>query len=117
MKLQRDLLLGFVKLHILHHANIEPIYGSGISHELEEHGYELSWGTLYPVLHALEADGLLARENRLVDGKIRKYYSITAVGREALRKATEKAVELADEIVDDEPRPALYGPKDQTRTR
>jgi PadR family transcriptional regulator PadR len=104
MKLLRDLLLGFVKIHILYHAQIEPIYGSGISDELEEHGYQLSWGTLYPLLHSLEADGLLAREDRIVGGKIRKYYTITPLGREALVEATQKAVELVTEIVDDDPR-------------
>jgi PadR family transcriptional regulator, regulatory protein PadR len=104
MKLLRDLLLGFVKIHILYHAQIEPIYGTGISDELEEHGYQLSWGTLYPLLHSLEADGLLAREDRIVGGKIRKYYTITPLGREALVEATQKAVELVTEIVDDDPR-------------
>lgn len=99
MKLLRDLLLGFVKVHILYHAKLEPIYGTGISRELEQHGYELSWGTLYPVLHALEADGFLAREDRVVDGKIRKYYSITDLGNDALAEATEKALELVAEIV------------------
>ena len=86
-KLFRDLQLGFVKVHVLHHASIGPIYGSGISAELETHGYRLSWGTLYPVLHSLEAAGFLVRDDRVVDGKVRKYYLITPVGRRALREA------------------------------
>jgi DNA-binding PadR family transcriptional regulator len=109
-KLFRDLLLGFVKIHVLHHAALEPIYGSGISAELERHGYRLSWGTLYPLLHNLEAAGFLAREERVVDGKVRKYYGITPVGRRALDEARRMALELVEEITEDgaasEPEPA-----------
>jgi PadR family transcriptional regulator PadR len=102
MKLQRDLMLGLVKIHILHHAAQEPIYGAGISAELEEHGYRLSWGTLYPLLHNLQAEDLLVRDEQVVDGKIRKYYRITPLGREALDLARNKAIELVREIGADE---------------
>jgi DNA-binding PadR family transcriptional regulator len=100
-KLQRDLLLGFVKIHVLHHAAQEAIYGAGISAELERHGYHLSWGTLYPLLHNLEGAGFLAREEQVVDGKVRKYYRITELGREALDEARAKALELVREISSD----------------
>lgn len=102
-KVQRDLLLGFAKIHVLYHASHEPIYGAGISAELAHHGYRLSWGTLYPLLHNLEAEGLLARDDQVVEGKVRKYYRITAPGREALDAAREKALELVREITADEP--------------
>lgn len=101
-KMFRDLMLGFVRVHILHHANIEPIYGSGISAELERHGYRLSWGTLYPLLHNLTAEDFLAREDRVVNGKVRKYYTITELGRCALQEARSKALELVNEITEDE---------------
>ena len=45
---------GMIYLHILHHANEEPAYGLGIIEELRHHGYEMSSGTLYPLLHGLE---------------------------------------------------------------
>jgi PadR family transcriptional regulator, regulatory protein PadR len=102
-KLQRDLLLGFVKIHVLYHAAHEPIYGAGISAELARHGYRLSWGTLYPLLHTLEAEGLLVRDDQVVDGKVRKYYRITPLGRRALDEARDKALELVREISADEP--------------
>jgi DNA-binding PadR family transcriptional regulator len=105
-KLQRDLLLGFVKVHVLYHAAQEPIYGAGISAELESHGYHLSWGTLYPLLHNLEAAGFLAREEHVVDGKVRKYYGITELGREVFDEARNKAVELVREISDSDSVPA-----------
>lgn len=101
-KMLRDLMLGFVRVHVLHHANIEPVYGTGISAELESHGYRMSWGTLYPLLHNLTDEGFLAREDRVVGGKVRKYYTITPLGRQALQEAREKALELVNEITEDE---------------
>jgi PadR family transcriptional regulator PadR len=100
-KLFRDLFLGFVKVHLLYHASQEPIYGSGISAELERHGYRLSPGTLYPVLHSLDDANLLEREDRVVGGKVRKYYRTTPLGEQALEEARSKILELVDEIMDD----------------
>jgi PadR family transcriptional regulator PadR len=100
-KMLRDLMLGFVRVHVLHHASIEPIYGSGIKAELEQHGYRLSWGTLYPLLHNLAGEGFLLREDKVVNGKVRKYYAITPLGKQALREARLKALELVHEIVGD----------------
>lgn len=45
---------GMIRLHILNHANNAPVYGLGIIEELQHHGYEISSGTLYPLLHGLE---------------------------------------------------------------
>ena len=100
-KLFRDLLLGFVKVHLLYHASQGPIYGSGISAELERHGYRLSPGTLYPVLHSLNAANFLEREDHVVGGKVRKYYRTTPLGEQALKEARSKIRELVDEIMDD----------------
>src|SRR5664279_2409763 len=55
----REILLGFWKVHILHHASQEPIHGQWVLTELRRHGYEISPGTLYPLLHRLERNGLL----------------------------------------------------------
>ncbi|MFZ5754103.1 MAG: PadR family transcriptional regulator, partial [Bacillota bacterium] len=90
----RDFFLGFIKIHILHHAEQEPVYGSYLIQELAHHGYEISPGTLYPTLHSLEKNGYLVKEDRVVDGKVRKYYSITDKGREALAEARLKIKEL-----------------------
>ena len=96
----RDFFLGFIKIHILHHAAQEPIYGLAMIEELRRHGYEVSPGTLYPMLHGLEADGYLTREDRVVGGKVRKYYAITAEGRAALAEARAKIAELTHEVVE-----------------
>ncbi|MGE5462848.1 MAG: PadR family transcriptional regulator [Syntrophothermus sp.] len=98
MKLPHDLFLGFVKIHILHHAGREPVYGLWLIEELGRHGYRLSPGTLYPILHALEQEGLLACEVKVVEGKARKYYRLTGTGRTALRAGKKKARELMEEI-------------------
>lgn len=98
MSLSRDLFLGFVKMHILYHAGEEPVYGVWLIDELARHGYSLSPGTLYPMLHSLEKEGLLAREKRVVEGKARKYYRLTEAGQTALAEGRERATELLREI-------------------
>lgn len=97
-KILRKLFLGFIQIHILHHAKQEPIFGMWMLEELREHGYEMSAGTLYPILHHMEADGLLWMEEKNVEGKIRKYYRTTEKGNEVLIEARNKAYELFREI-------------------
>jgi PadR family transcriptional regulator, regulatory protein PadR len=99
-KVLRKLFLGFIQIHILHHAKDLPIYGTWMLEELKEHGYSISSGTLYPILHSMENDGLLIKEDRNVDGKIRKYYSTTEKGSAVLIEARNKAIELFKEIKD-----------------
>lgn len=94
----RKLFLGFMQVHILHHAAKEPVYGVWLIEELKRHGYDISAGTLYPLLNNLASWGLLAREEILVNGKIRKYYTATPAGRAVLREAREKAFELVKEL-------------------
>jgi PadR family transcriptional regulator, regulatory protein PadR len=97
--LLRHFFLGFVKIHILHHAAQEPVFGLALIRELARHGYELSPGTLYPVLHELERAGYVEREDRVVDGKVRKYYRATPSGLEALDDARAKIQELVVEVL------------------
>ncbi len=97
----RDFFLGFIRIHILYHAETAPVYGAALIAELKRHGYELSPGTLYPLLHRLETSGYLQREDRLVDGRVRKYYSITDSGRRALETARDRIRELVAEVVYD----------------
>ncbi len=94
----KGFLLGFVKIHILHHAKQAPIYGKEFHEELQRHGYELSFGTLYPIFHKLEKKGYLDSEKRVEGGKARKYYRITEKGELALQEAKSKARELISEI-------------------
>ena len=97
----RKFFLGFIKIHILHHAAEEPVYGLWLIEELKEHGYELSPGTLYPILHALEKEKLLQSDAKLVKGKIRKYYRTTTQGKKMLLRSKKKIQELIDEVMAD----------------
>jgi PadR family transcriptional regulator, regulatory protein PadR len=96
----RDFFLGFIKIHILHHAEQEPVYGLALIQELARHGYTLSPGTLYPVLHSLEKDGYLTSAERVVQGKVRKYYTLTEAGSRALVEARHKIKELVEEVLE-----------------
>ena len=97
-----DLYAGLIRLHILHHAGQEPVFGRGIMDELRRHGYHLSPGTLYPMLHSMEEAGYLRAKQRIVDGKMRRNYLITAAGRRALAAGKEKVRELFGELFEDE---------------
>ncbi len=96
----REFFLGFVKIHILYHAAQGPVYGAELAQELARHGYNLSPGTLYPTLHRLHEQGYLARESRVVGGRVRKYYTLTAKGRAALAEARRKIAELVAEVLE-----------------
>ncbi len=97
----RDLFLAFVRVHILHHAAEERIFGLDMMEELRRHGYSISPGTLYPMLHALEKAGCLRSKQEAVNGKRRKYYVATARGRRALAEVRKKVRELVDEVLED----------------
>lgn len=99
-KVLRRLFLGFIQVHILYHAGKAPIYGSWMIEELERHGYEISAGILYPLLHEMHENGLLKKEDRVVEGKVRKYYTLTADGEAVLNEARCKAIELVKEIAE-----------------
>jgi PadR family transcriptional regulator, regulatory protein PadR len=94
-----DLLSGFIRLHILHHALEGELYGQWMIDELARHGYRISPGTLYPMLRRLETRGyLVSREER--DGRtVRKFYRATPAGAKALSIARSKAKELFGEIM------------------
>jgi DNA-binding PadR family transcriptional regulator len=96
-----DLYGGLIRLHILHHASREPVFGLGIIEELGRHGYRMSPGTLYPMLHALEEAGYLRSTSHIVVGKMRRTYRITARGRKALAAAKVKVTELFGELFED----------------
>ncbi|HYM13360.1 MAG TPA: PadR family transcriptional regulator [Bryobacterales bacterium] len=95
----REVLLGFIRIHVLHHAAERPVYGLWLIEELRRHGYKLSAGTLYPILHGLESRGLLRCSPKLFEGKIRKYYAITPDGRRALAQMRRRLAELAGEVL------------------
>jgi DNA-binding PadR family transcriptional regulator len=89
----------FLELHILHHASESPVYGLWMLEELGHHGYRLSASHLYPRFHRLVRQGLLRRNLRVVDGKLRKYYAITTRGRRYWEGQKKRLVELVSEAL------------------
>lgn len=99
---ERYLYVGLIRLHILHHAVEEPIYGLGMIEELGRHGYKLSAGTLYPLLHGLEKRGYLVSSTIRMGSAERRMYRATRRGKAALAAAKVKVQELFGELFEDE---------------
>lgn len=95
----RGLYTGLMRLHILHHAAEQVVCGVWVMEELRRHGYEISPGTLYPMLHGLERKGYLRSTKERVGKTMRRLYSITPTGESALGEAKEKVRELYGEII------------------
>ena len=98
----QDLYSGLIRLHILHHAAKEPIFGFWMVEELARHGYKMSTGTLYPILHGLERKGYLRSHVERHGRATRRIYSATPAGRRALKAAMGKVRELFGELFEDE---------------
>lgn len=98
----RELYSGFLRLHVLHHANRGPVFGLGLIEELARHGYRISPGTLYPLLHNLEQRGYLVSAVEDVDGRRRRLYRITGRGAAALEEAKGRVRELFGELFAEE---------------
>lgn len=102
MDVVREFRRGAVRLHVLHHAAAGQVTGAWLSEELTHHGYRISPGTLYPLLHTLEADGLLDSRQLTEKGRVLRYYSATKAGRAALAAARLALAELAGELLSEE---------------
>jgi PadR family transcriptional regulator len=96
----QELLKGLIRLHILHHAVEGEFYGQWMIDELGRHGYALSPGTLYPMLHALERNGYLKSRKKRLGRTFRRLYKATPLGREAHKVAKIKLRELFNELVE-----------------
>jgi DNA-binding PadR family transcriptional regulator len=106
----REILLAFWKVHILHHANEEAVHGQWILTELRRHGYEISPGTLYPLLQRMATLGWLNCKVEPGGGKrARKDYRLTSDGRKVLAMLRAQVRELYEEVVVEA---AQKGPKE-----
>lgn len=102
--LTREILLGFWKVHILHHAAERPIIGQWVLTELRRHGYDISPGTLYPLLKRLERNGWLRSEAAVgVGQRRRRYYHLTRRGAAVLDVLRDTVIELHHEIAEEAP--------------
>jgi DNA-binding PadR family transcriptional regulator len=98
----KDLYSGLIRIHVLHHACEEGIFGLGMIQELRRHGYRIGPGTIYPLLHGMEKRGLLRSSVAWMSGRRRNVYYGTRAGQKALEKAKEKVRELSNEIFEKE---------------
>ena len=98
--LDREFFLGFIKIHTLYHASKEPIFGVGIAEELARHGYSISPGTLYPLLHRLQKEGFMESNSKVVNGRARRYYQATTEGKMVLEQSKKKIRELVTEVIE-----------------
>jgi len=97
----KDLYGGLIRLHVLHHASQGPVFGLWIIEELREHGYNLSPGTVYPMLHAMETKGYLSVTVVRQGRRVRRMYRATPLGRAALRAARKKVRDLFGELFEE----------------
>ena len=96
--LQREVFLAFWKVHILHHPSEEGVVGLWMLDELRRHGYEVSPGTLYPMLHRMERLGWLeGSSEKPWHSKARRCHRITAEGRRVLERIRGQLRELSGE--------------------
>ena len=96
----REILLSFWKVHILHHASEGPLHGQWVTTELKRHGYEISAGTLYPLLSRLVRRGWLdCKSDWRSRRRARKDYRLTAKGKKVLQLVRKQIQELYDEVV------------------
>lgn len=95
----REFRTAAIRLHVLHHAAQGELHGAWMISELREHGHEVGPGTLYPLLHRMEAAGLLVSRGETVEGRRRRLYAITDPGREVLADCRAALSELSGELL------------------
>jgi DNA-binding PadR family transcriptional regulator len=95
-----DLYSGLIRLHILYHAVEGPIFGLEMAEELARHGYRISLGTLYPLLHGLEKKGYMRSAEKRTGQSVRKVYRATPLGRKALKAMKVRVSELFGELIE-----------------
>lgn len=97
--INREILISFWKVHVLHHAAAGEVIGQWMLKELAHHGYIVSPGTLYPLLKRMEKNGWLTSTADASRGpKAPRTYKITKSGREVLKVVRKQLRELGVEV-------------------
>lgn len=84
-KLKLEIRRGIIVLAVLSQMDTAR-YGYSLIQQLNAQGFEIEEGTLYPLLRRLEQQGLLESEWEEGEARPRKYYRISALGRDVLRE-------------------------------
>ena len=83
---------------ILEALESEPSHGYRIAQSIKERSrgvLDFKEGTLYPALHKLENDGMIASYSTVENGRTRRYYQITPSGRALLARDRAEWRELS----------------------
>ncbi len=103
MPIDRSLISGSTAMLLLRLLEEKDMYGYEMIEELKRrsnHVFSLKAGTLYPLLHSLEEKNYLRSYEDEVNGKIRKYYSITEEGKKHLKDRKEEWQEFSSAVAD-----------------
>ncbi len=96
-----EIFSGLIRIHVLHHAVAEGVFGLGMIKELRRHGYKIGPGTMYPLLYSLEKRGWLRSQDMRIEGRNRKVYFATRSGKKTLEMARGKVQELLEELFEE----------------
>lgn len=88
--MEAQLKKGFLEYVVLASIKKEKSYGYKIIQSVSPI-IEISESTLYPILKRLEKEGCIIAESVEHNGRLRKYFSITIIGK-------EKLISFSDEI-------------------
>lgn len=96
MRVNKELLKGSTVILILKLLDRKPMYGYEMIKEMENTSggvFQFKEGTLYPILHSLELDGMLEGYWSEAQGnRQRKYYRLTERGRSQLEEKRQEWV-------------------------
>lgn len=88
MSIDKKLVTRSTSMLLLKLLQSEDMYGYQMIEELarrSDQTFSLKAGTLYPLLHDLQQQGMIDVYERTADtGRLRKYYSLTKEGRQTL---------------------------------
>jgi len=88
MQINKELIKGSTTMLVLNLLSTSDMYGYQMIKELErrsDHTFTLKEGTLYPILHLLESQGMIeAYWEDTASARKRKYYHITKNGKKLL---------------------------------
>lgn len=102
MKISKELLKGSTAIMILKVIAEEDSYGYRIVQTLAQRSddlFKLNEGTLYPILHALEKEGIIESYRKKAEsGRERRYYRITAEGKMYLAQKMDEWRVFSDSV-------------------
>ena len=98
MAVDKGYISGSSQMLVLAILSEKPYYGYELIKTLKQRSndtFDMKEGTLYPILHKLENDGLVSSSNQEVSGRVRKVYVITEKGTKVLAKEKQEWEEFS----------------------